>query len=142
MAKRSERIAAVTDADLREQLEGLETLRKSLSSGKSAEAKSLEKAIEQSASDEVREVLQNRLKEIESEADVSLEDVVSSVEGLGLSPIKLIEMGASKWVNQKLYAYENPSKGKSDEEGTDDEGEDEESDSDEDEDNEGSPFNV
>lgn len=81
-----------------EKREALSDLADSMVTGKTAEQKSLESAIEATTDESVKAFLRDKLDEIEANTGISVEDAIDTLEDLGYNPIDVFRSGILKKV--------------------------------------------
>jgi len=102
--KRVEKVEKVEDATLRQQLMSELELIDKMSTDKSPEQKKVEALLSSTTDAELRNLLEQRLQQMQSDGSMDIEEAIDEIQSLSLDPVSILQKGLSKDVNSRAYA--------------------------------------
>lgn len=109
-------IDKVKDEEVRKQLHQVQDVRDQLHTDEPAEAKKIRGLIESTSDKDLREALQDRLDNLESQSTVDVGQAVQMVQDMGYNVIDVLNAGLGKYQNSRKAAairkQEDEAKGK------------------------------
>lgn len=96
-------IAMAISAELQSQIDQVDDLMRALKETKSKEEKDIESLLKTTPAGDLRDMLTERLAEIQQNSSMDVDEAIERVAEIGLSPATIVRLGLSKWKNQTKY---------------------------------------
>lgn len=90
-------------AELQSQIDQVDDLMRALKETKSKEEKDIESLLKTTPAGDLRDMLTERLAEIQQNSSMDVDEAIERVAEIGLSPATIVRLGLSKWKNQTKY---------------------------------------